>query len=62
MTYKEDMLGALFVIAALVGEPTVELSSGYYLVGFEGTTATVMLDANLVTLKDIEDTIREAKA
>ena len=59
----ENELGALFLIASVIkGKATVELSSGYYIVSFEGTTAMLTLDANETTLEEIQESIDDARS
>lgn len=60
MTYNEDMLGALFMVACLYAVKSVEESNGYYIVAFEGTTSTITIDGSQVTREQIDETIREA--
>lgn len=62
MPYNEDMLGALSLIAALRAVKTVTSVDGFYIVEFEDTTATVVIDSTWVTMEEIEATIAEARS
>ena len=62
MPYTEDMLGALFLIASLHAVKDVTETYEYHIVAFEGTTATLMIDASKVTTEEIQAVIAEAQA
>ena len=62
MTYKEDMLGALSLVASLHPVKDVVEACGYHIVTFEGTTATLSMDGKEVTKEEIQQVIDEVKA
>lgn len=62
MPYKDDMLGALRVVAALHPFQRLAEAHGYYIVLFEGTTATLSFDSKVVTEEEIRATIADARS
>ena len=60
-SYNEDMLGALFLIAAMYAVKNVTKSNQYYIVEFEDTTATLLIDGTQVSRTEIDACIAEAR-
>lgn len=63
MPYSEDILGALALIASIREVKEIMLlESGYYMIEFHDTTATLLIDAREVTLDEIKNVIIEARS
>lgn len=62
MSTKDDMLGGLVMIAMLHPIAHVKKAHGYWIVSFEGTSATWMMETNKVTREEIDEIIRTTKS
>lgn len=62
MTYKEDILGALYLIATSFEIDEIRKDLDYHIVTFKNTTATLTIDAKEVTKEEIQATAEEARS
>lgn len=62
MSYKEDSLRSLTLVAALYEVKSIKKVDGHYTVMFVGSSAMLMFDAKTFTKEEIEVTIKEARS
>jgi len=58
----DDKFGTLFVIASMHAVKDVSLVHGYYIVVFEGTTATLAFDSKDTIREEIQNVIADARS